>query len=81
MFFVAVIAAFAWLPPQSAQAYVGPGAGITMLGALWAVILAVVFALAGILIWPVRALLHRRRSAASAAEIGGAQEAERDETP
>lgn len=48
---------------SAAYAYVGPGAGITMLGALWAVILAVILAIGGILLWPIRAFLLRRRSA------------------
>ena len=52
--------------PHAAAAYVGPGAGLTMLGALWAVIAAVVFALAGLLIWPIRAMRRRRRELASA---------------
>lgn len=42
-----------------AYAYVGPGAGITMLGALWAVILAVILAIGGILLWPLRAMLRK----------------------
>ena len=42
--------------PHAAAAYVGPGAGLTMLGALWAVIAALVFALAGLIIWPIRAM-------------------------
>ena len=46
---------------STAQAYFGPGAGITMLGALWAVILAVVLAIGGVLLWPIRALILRRR--------------------
>ena len=46
----------------SAHAYVGPGAGLTMLGALWGVILALVFIIGGLLIWPVRAYLRRRNS-------------------
>lgn len=46
---------------STAHAYFGPGAGITMLGALWAVILAVVLAVGGILLWPIRALILRRR--------------------
>ena len=47
--------------PASAHAYIGPGAGITMLGALWAVILAIVFALGGLLIWPIRALRRKKK--------------------
>lgn len=52
--------------PQAAWAYFGPGAGVTMLGALWGVLLAVGFALVAFLAWPVRALLRRRRKAAEA---------------
>ena len=44
-----------------ALAYFGPGAGITMLTALWGVVLAVLLAVGAILVWPVRALLRRRR--------------------
>jgi membrane protein implicated in regulation of membrane protease activity len=47
-----------------ALAYFGPGAGITMLTALWGVILAVLLAVAAILAGPVRALLRRRRRGA-----------------
>ena len=50
-----------WVP--SAWAYIGPGAGITMLGALWAVILAIVLALGGLIIWPLRAYLRKKRRA------------------
>jgi hypothetical protein len=42
-----------------AEAYVGPGPGITMLTALWAVIAAVALAVVGLLIWPLRALFRR----------------------
>jgi Flp pilus assembly protein TadB len=52
--------------PHAAAAYVGPGAGLTMLGALWAVIAAVLFALAGLVIWPIRAMRRRRQQLASA---------------
>ena len=49
-----------------AVAYVGPGAGLTMLGALWAVIAAVALVLVGIVIWPVRLYLRRRKATAEA---------------
>lgn len=44
-----------------AMAYIGPGVGISMLGALWAVIATIVVALIGIVLWPLRAMLKRRR--------------------
>lgn len=46
-----------------AMAYIGPGAGITMLGALWGVIVAVVLAIGAVLFWPIRALLRRKKQA------------------
>ena len=47
--------------PNTIHAYVGPGAGITFLGALWAVIVAVVLALGGFLVWPIRTFLRHRK--------------------
>ena len=61
--------------PQAAAAYVGPGAGLTMLGALWAVIAAVLFAVAGLVIWPIRAMRRRRKQLASAKAVPGDGEA------
>lgn len=48
-------------PP--AIAYVGPGAGLTLLGALWGLIAAVVVSVGFILIWPLRRLMRRNRQA------------------
>jgi ABC-type sulfate transport system permease component len=56
--------------PETASAYFGPGAGVTMLGALWGVILAVAFALFAFLAWPIRAMLRRRKKAAAEAAAG-----------
>ena len=47
--------------PTLSLAYVGPGAGITFLGALWAVITAIVLAIGGFLVWPIRAYIRRRK--------------------
>lgn len=49
------------LVPGTAAAYVGPGAGLTMLGALWALAVAIVIALGGLVIWPIRAVLRSRK--------------------
>lgn len=43
------------------EAYIGPGAGLTVLGAVWAVLAAVGLAVLGILLWPLRMLLRRRK--------------------
>ena len=55
--------------PRVGHGYVGPGAGFTVLGSLWAVVAAVITAVAGILLWLVRALFRlRRRGKDTAAE-------------
>ena len=51
--------------PGTALAYMGPGAGLGMIGSLVAVIGAVLIALLGIVILPVRMILKKRRKAAN----------------
>jgi hypothetical protein len=46
-----------------ALAYVGPGAGLTLLGALWGLILAVAVSLGFVLLWPLRRLMRRNKQA------------------
>lgn len=72
---VATLAATA-LVAGPAMAYIGPGAGISMLGALWAVIAGIVLALAGLLIWPIRALLRRRKAQTQTANASVSEAAE-----
>ncbi len=45
----------------TAEAYVGPGAGISLLGSLLGLIGVVLLALGSVLLWPVRRLLKKRR--------------------
>ena len=47
--------------PTAAFAYVGPGAGLSLLGALWGLVAAVGTAIAFIVAWPIRKLLRRTR--------------------
>lgn len=49
--------------PALAAAYVGPGAGLSLLGALWALIVAVVVAVIFLLAWPIRRMRRRKRDA------------------
>jgi len=44
-----------------AWAYIGPGAGVSFLGSLWAILVGIVLALAAILFWPIRWALRRLR--------------------
>jgi hypothetical protein len=60
-----LIALAAVAVPGTAAAYMGPGAGLGMIGSLVAVIGAVLIALLGIVILPVRMILKKRRKAAN----------------
>jgi uncharacterized membrane protein len=43
-----------------AYAYIGPGAGLGMIGSLIAIIVAVVIIFLGLIIYPIRRLLKRK---------------------
>lgn len=53
------------MAPATAFAYVGPGAGLGMVGSLVAVLGAMLVALVGLVVLPVRLLLKRRRAKAA----------------
>ncbi len=55
-----LIATLAVIEP--AFAYIGPGAGLSMLGAFWGLLIAVFAALSFVLLWPVRRLFRRNAS-------------------
>ena len=58
-----VFLAAALAAAEPAFAYMGPGAGLGMLGSLVAVIAAVALAALGLVLVPVRMILKRRRKA------------------
>jgi type VI protein secretion system component VasK len=60
---LAIGASAAVLAASPAFAYVGPGAGLTLLGALWGLILAVVVSVGFLLLWPIRRMIRRKRQA------------------
>jgi hypothetical protein len=62
---VRVIFAGLLLSPTAAIAYVGPGAGLTMLGSLWGLILAIVFVVFGLLILPFKIISNRLKKKAA----------------
>lgn len=47
-----------------AAAYIGPGAGLSVIGAFWGLLMAVFAALAFIVSWLIRRLLRRRSACA-----------------
>jgi hypothetical protein len=56
------VALFAAAFACPAMAYVGPGAGMGILGALLAILLAIVATVVGIVLWPVRAITRRLKA-------------------
>jgi hypothetical protein len=67
------------LSPSAAMAYVGPGAGLTMLGSLWGLILAVVFIVFGLLILPIKIMRNKMKKNKAAEEQEKGAEGEGDE--
>ena len=63
------------LTPGLALAYVGPGAGISMLGALWGLIVGVVMALGVILFWPIRMMIRKMKANKASADATPGEQA------
>ena len=55
-----MVAAFILGMTQTAAAYIGPGAGLSLVGALWGLLVAVCAAVAFIVMWPLRKAFARR---------------------
>ena len=59
--------------PVPGSAYVGPGAGLGMIGSLIAVIIAVLVAIAGLVIFPFRLLMKRRNRSSGEGDVADVQ--------
>lgn len=59
-FFAAMAAAL--LLTRPAFAYIGPGAGLSVVAAFWALLTAVVSSILFLVLWPLRQRFRRRRS-------------------
>jgi hypothetical protein len=57
---------------NTAAAYVGPGAGLSLLGALWGLLLSVGAALWFVIMWPLRRMRKRAQLKRDEAEAAGA---------
>ena len=56
------------MPFAAAQAYVGPGAGLSLLSALWGLLCAIGAAFLFVILWPIRRMRRKRREAQQARE-------------
>jgi membrane protein implicated in regulation of membrane protease activity len=63
---------------EAAYAYIGPGAGLSMLSAFWGLLLAVFAALGFILFYPLRRLMRRNAKRQPLPRASGEQELPRD---
>jgi lipopolysaccharide export LptBFGC system permease protein LptF len=66
--------------PAFAQAYVGPGAGLSLLAALWGLVVAIGVAVIFFIMWPIRRM-RRRKAAAQAAASQASSEAAQKTSP
>jgi len=71
IFLLATMVFATCVPAGIASAYVGPGPGLTVLGALWAVIAAVLLAVLAIVRWPIRYLIRKLRGGKPPEEDSG----------
>ena len=60
-----VLSLLALLISSPAIAYIGPGAGISVLGSLLGIIVTIVVAIGAIIMWPLRKLLKKKRANAT----------------
>ena len=49
---------------QPAFAYIGPGAGISVLGGLLGILTTIIIAMGAILFWPIRKMLKKKKASA-----------------
>ena len=62
------------LTAGAAHAYIGPGAGISVLGSLLGILTTVLLAIGAILLWPLRTFVKRRKARREAAAEAGRQQ-------
>lgn len=57
----AALAAILAVHAPTALSYIGPGAGLGMIASLFAVVLAVLATIVGLVLWPIRKLSRRKK--------------------
>ena len=76
----APLLAFLLMSAMPATAYVGPGAGLSLVGSLIGLVSVVVLAGFGVLLYPLQKLRERLRGKNSATDQDTVQKTEEDET-
>lgn len=72
--FALLVAAAVTALPATAHAYVGPGAGLTAIGTMIALVAAVVLALVGFVWYPLKRMMRNRSGASKAGTAGTASQ-------
>ena len=54
------------LSSSAALAYIGPGAGISVLGSVLGILATIGLAMVAIIMWPIRKMMKKRKAAAAA---------------
>ncbi|WGF87428.1 hypothetical protein [Marinivivus vitaminiproducens] len=63
---------------EPAFAYIGPGAGLSLLGAVWGLFVALLAAVGFLLLWPLRRMMRRSKAGTNAATETTAEPARRE---
>lgn len=64
----ALVVYWVWFTPAVAQAYIGPGAGLSALGSLLALLGAVLLIIVGFIWYPVKRVIRRWKAGRAAQE-------------
>ena len=59
---------------EPAWAYVGPGAGLSLLAAFWALFTAILASVGFLVLWPIRQRMRRAKNAAAKKPVGAVSE-------
>ena len=63
-----ILAGLSLLFSGTAMAYVGPGAGISVLGSVLGILATIFVAIGAIVFWPIRKFLKRKKAARGSAD-------------
>jgi len=67
-------------PVSPVFAYIGPGAGISVLGSLLSILATIAVAIGAIIFWPLRQFMKRRKARRESTQSTGANQAVGDGT-